>query len=244
LSPVSADPTLTYVRIPWIFRLPPDLAVQSKVIAEQGIAARSLEKIGLLTSTDHDGRIFSKEMIAWLRNIQVTPKFHFEISSSGLDINELILRLNSYEIEALVIYLPPSVISTIIAGIQQSDRHFTIILPWIPGMKTVEIADLYDGDLYSVRAFSESANTQYAIFTEAFLRRYGMHPPPDAAYTYDAVQLLVHSLLKSGLNRSLLREEIASIGTYQGITGTICWDNGGGNRVEPSLEIIKGVKDK
>ena len=24
LSPISADPTLTYIRIPWIFRLPPD----------------------------------------------------------------------------------------------------------------------------------------------------------------------------------------------------------------------------
>ena len=237
LSPVSADPTLNYIRIPWIFRLPPDFAVQSKVIAEQGIAAASLKKIGLLTSTDHDGRIFSKEMIACLRNIQVTPYFHFEISSSGLDINELILRLNSYEIEALVIYLPPSVIRTIIARFQKSGRDLTIILPWIPGMKTVEIADLYDGDLYSIQAFSESANAQYAIFTDAFLHRYGMHPPPDAAYTYDAVRLLVHALFKSGLNRSLLREEITFIGTYQGVTGTICWDNGGGNRVEPLLKL-------
>lgn len=244
LSPVSADPTLTYIRIPWIFRLPPDFAIQSKVIAEQGIAAASLKKIGLLTSTDHDGRIFAKEMITWLRNIQVTPNFHFEISPSGPDINELILRLNSYEIEAVLIYLPPSIIKTIIAGFQNNNRHLAIILPWIPGVNTGELADLYDGEFYSVQAFSEFANALYTVFTNSFLHRYGKLPPPDAAYTYDAVRLLVHALFKSGLNRSRLRDEIASIGTYQGVTGTICWDNVGGNQVEPSLENVRGTEHK
>lgn len=244
LSPVSADPTLTYIRIPWIFRLPPDFKIQTRVIAQQGIETASLKKVGLITSTNHDGRTFAKDMITQLGNIQVNPIFHFEISAANLDINELIQRLGSYEIEAMVWYLPPPIIKELIGKLPNHAGKSAIILPWIPGVTAEELSKLYDGKIYFLQSFSTVSNPAYTIFADKYFQRFGMYPPADAAYTYDAVGLLVHSLFKSGLSRSRLREEIASIGTFEGVTGKICWDNGGGNQTEPVLKILQVKKSK
>ena len=37
ISPLSADPTLNYIGIPWIFRLTPDFKSQAKLIINDGI---------------------------------------------------------------------------------------------------------------------------------------------------------------------------------------------------------------
>jgi hypothetical protein len=42
------------------------------------------------------------------------------------------------------------------------------------------------------------------------------------------------------LNRTRLLEVIASIIDYQGVTGKISWDNGGGNKTNGFLIIAEG----
>ena len=57
VSPISSDPTLTHVRVPWIFRLAPDDASQARVLVDSGIVGRGFGRIGLVTSTDHSSRM-------------------------------------------------------------------------------------------------------------------------------------------------------------------------------------------
>jgi len=66
-------------------------------------------------------------------------------------------------------------------------------------------------------------------FARRFQQRFGHQPDYLAAYSYDAVRLLIAAIRKAGLNRVRIREAIASMGTWHGVTGTIRWDNGGGN---------------
>jgi branched-chain amino acid transport system substrate-binding protein len=91
-----------------------------------------------------------------------------------------------------------------------------------------------------VRPFSPRGNPAYAEFAQTYRERYGTHPVPNAAYTYDAMHLLMRALQLSGLNRAGLREAIAGLSNFQGVTGTISWDNGGGNRAKPILRLISG----
>jgi branched-chain amino acid transport system substrate-binding protein len=244
LSPISADPTLTYIRVPWIFRLPPDFEIQAKIIAQQGIEKASLKNVGLLTSTDHDGRTFADEMRIQLNNIQVTPIFHLEVSDIKPDIFELNRYLITYDMDGIIMYLPPAILKALLRDLQTENRKVTVVIPWIPGLLIDELLKEFRGKIFYIQPFSQSGNLAYAAFAENFFQQYGVNPPPEAAYTYDAIKMLICSLFKSGLNRSKLRDELSRIGTFQGVTGKIFWDNAGGNQTEPILNYLPGSQNK
>jgi len=92
-----------------------------------------------------------------------------------------------------------------------------------------------------VRPFREMHNPAYEAFDRAYRARYGSEPTPVAAYSYDAVNLVVSALDTSGLNRPAIRDAIAANTGFVGATGTISWDNAGGNRTEPVLLVLPGL---
>jgi branched-chain amino acid transport system substrate-binding protein len=242
ISPVSADPTLTYIRIPWIFRLPPNDQVQAQVILERGIEALSLQRVGLITSTDHDGRIFAERMVRAMTRKNIPPVFHFQVPLSNVTFNHIVDRVAQFNPAGVIMRLPRAKTLEILSCFQNNAVDIPILIPWIPGLLEEDLTKQYDGDILYVQPFTETGNPAYAVFAKVYEERYGIPPTPCAAYTYDAVNLLVQSLQTSGLNRASLRNSIELNDNYQGVTGIISWDNGGGNRVGTVtlIEIIKG----
>ena len=238
LSPVSADPTLTYIRIPWMFRLPPDDQKQAEVIMHKGIQVLSLDKVGLITSTDHDGRIFAVEILAIMKAEQTPPVFHFQVSPPKVDFMDIVKRVASFNPDGIILRLPRAKTLDLLAHFQKSEFHIPVIIPWIPGLREEDLRKQYDGDVLYVQPFSETGNPAYTAFARTYQERYGTRPTPGAAYTYDTIHLLVQSLHRSGLNRSRLRDAIAVIRDFQGVTGKISWDNGGGNQAKPLLRFL------
>ncbi len=240
LSPVSADPTLTYIRIPWMFRLPPDDQKQAEAIVHKGIQALSLNNIGLITSTDHDGRIFAKETLATMNDAQTPPVFHFQLPLPGIDFNDIVQRVLSFNPDGVIVRLPWGETLELLNHFQHSDFDVPVFIPWIPGLQEADLTNQYDGDIFFVQPFSGTGNPVYTAFAQIYRERYEASPTPGATYTYDAVNILIQSLQKSGLNRARLRDAIAGIGDFHGATGKISWDNGGGNVAEPVLRILSG----
>jgi len=240
VAPVSADPTLTYIRIPWIFRLPPDEASQADVLVRDGVLARSLANVGLITSSDHDGRTFANAVRERLRVAGVTPAFHFEIPLNG-DLAALAGRTRSFAPGAVIVRVAPSGMPGLLDQLSRDGVRAPLLVPWIPGLAPAALTSHYAGDVLAVRPFRELNNPAYAALGRAYQARYGAEPTPAAAYGYDAVNLLASALEASGLNRAALRDAIAARSGFVGATGTISWDNAGGNRAEPVLLLWPGA---
>ncbi|UCG86487.1 MAG: ABC transporter substrate-binding protein [Gemmatimonadota bacterium] len=235
VSPVSADPTLTYIRIPWIFRLPPDDRVQAQAVVRDGMLKLRLERVGLITSTDHDGRVFAEEMLGQMHAAASPPLFHLQLSLQDLDYDQITRRVRSFQPGGIVMRLPLAEVPALLEQLRNGDVTVPVLLPWIPGAEISEFQGRYDGTILSVMPFAAADNSRYARFARAYRDRYGVHPTPTAAYTYDAVNLVVQSLEESGLNRTTLRDAIAGGSGYEGVTGVIRWDNAGGNRAQAVL---------
>jgi branched-chain amino acid transport system substrate-binding protein len=238
--PVSADPTLTYIRIPWIFRLPPDEAVQAEVLVRDGVLARSLADVGLITSSDHDGRIFAEEVLERLAAAEASAAFHFEIPRNG-DLAALAGRARSFEPDAVIVRVPPSGMPDLLDQLSRAGVCAPLLVPWIPGLVPSALTSHYAGDVLAVRPFREVNNPAYAAFHRAYRARYGSEPTPTAAYAYDAVNLVAEALETSGLNRAALRDAIVARSGFAGATGAVSWDNAGGNRGEPVLLVLPGA---
>ena len=239
LSPISADPTLTYIRIPWIFRLPPDYRAQAEVIVNDGLKSEKIKKIGLITENTHDGRIFAEDLNDVLDDNQISPLFHFEVSKSDLDFYSIVQRIMSFNPHSIIICLSKDNIIKLLSELVKKSKNIDVWMPWIPGFD-YDILDRYDyGNIFYIEPFIRSSNPLYEEFAGNYRRSYESNPTFGAAYTYDALQILFHALQKSGANRAKLRDAIAGIKEFEGVTGKITWDNGGGNTAKPVLRILK-----
>lgn len=238
LSPVSADPTLTYIRIPWMFRLPPDDEKQADVLVHDGIEAHSLSSVGLITSTDHDGRIFAEAMLEQMAARQQSPAFHLQVAASDTDISETNGRASSFRPDGVVLRLPRDGILALLDSFEAAGLRVPVLIPWIPGLSPADLRGRYAGQIWYVRPFSEIDNRHFAVFASDYRKRYGAEPTPSAAYTFDAVNIVVQAVREVGLNRAELRDAIAGVSGYIGVTGSVTWDNAGGNQAKPTLVTI------
>ena len=157
LSPVSADPTLTYIRIPWMFRLPPDDQKQAQVIVNKGIQALSPKRIGLITSADHDGRTFAAAILAKIKAEQTPPVFHFQVSPANVDLKNIVQRTASFKPEGVAIRLPTAGMLDLLDHFQNSGFHIPLFSPWIPGLPEQELTKQYNGDILYVQPFLKAA---------------------------------------------------------------------------------------
>jgi len=239
IAPASADPTLTYIRIPWMFRLPPDDEAQAEALIRDGVVARGLTDVGLITSSDHDGRTFASEIVARLNTAGVTPVFHFEIPPDG-DDDALAARARAFAPDAVIVRLAPTDLPDLLRALTEAGMRAPLLVPWIPAVAPSALASDYVGDVLVVRPFPTAPNAHYAEFERAYRMRYGAAPTPVAAFSYDAVSLVVAALRSRGLNRAGVRDAIAAASGVVGVTGAISWDNGGGNQAEPVLLALRG----
>lgn len=113
---------------------------------------------------------------------------------------------------------------------------------WIgPDLLRLGGADI-DGS-YICRHFSpDSANPRAREFVAAYTAKYGQPPDDVAALTYDACGLIAAALSQAGSNdREALREALAKIPDYQGVTGTFRFEPGSGDPLK-SASILQ-IKD-
>ena len=242
IAPLSSDPTLNYINIPWMFRLPPDNNVQSQVIVGQGIKAHDLSRIGLITSNDHDGKVFTEDMLDILAQNDLNPKFHFEIPPLTADPEEIAERIREYRTDGLIISLSAPDLKRFLPVIGRQYPGISVFIPWIPQLEPMEIADQINIPTYYIDPVNPAATQFSKDFADRFEARYGYAPSTSAAYTYDAVNLAGMAVKNAGPNRARIRESVAGISGYIGVSGKIDWDNGGGNQTVPVFHRLSVIK--
>jgi branched-chain amino acid transport system substrate-binding protein len=241
IAPISSDPTLNYVNIPWMFRLPPDYRIQAKHLYSDGIMRYSGRKIGIISISNHDGRIFSHEMKKVLEDNGAAAIFHFEIPEQS-EFKDIVYRIKAFYPDGIVLYLSPDDLKTLIAELNRVNDPLTLYIPWIPGIISNSLKSTNNISIYQLIPFSVSNNAKYASFKNRFFDAYGVIPNARSAYTYDALCLVMNAIKESGLNRMKIRSAIAAGPQASGVTGEISWDNGGGNKTQPVLNFVEIAK--
>lgn len=240
VSPVSTDSSLTHARIPWIFRLPPDIRAQAHLLVKQGMLPLRLTRVGLVTSTDHDGRIAAAELRREMEGQGVPPAFHLPIGTNENDQGKVGKRINAFSPDGLVLYVPPTIALRLLANLKDAAVACPVLIPWIPDLSAAELQAVYGGTIVAAEPFEKSAS--YVEFSESYRQRFGGDPSPSAAYAYDAARLIVAAARKGDPTRSELRAGMAALSGFEGVTGPIRWDNGGGNQAQPVIRVFSNGK--
>jgi ABC-type branched-subunit amino acid transport system substrate-binding protein len=159
--------------------------------------------------------------------------FHFQVSAKQLNLTESIQRTLTFKPDGLIVYLAATEIEKLISELQNKELMMPVFIPWIPDIKSEVLSK--NENLFFIEPFLQHANSGWNLFQKKYHRRFGANPLAVAAFTYDAIYLLVHAIEKSGLNRAAIRDAIANTDYLNPVSGKISWDNTGSNLIQPVL---------
>ena len=101
-----------------------------------------------------------------------------------------------------------------------------------------------EGDYFANHYASDIATPTAKKFIDAYTKQYGNIPDDVAALTYDSMGLLFEAIKKSTtIDRKVVRDSLATLANYSGVTGDIKFTAGSGDPVKSAVIMqIKGDK--
>jgi branched-chain amino acid transport system substrate-binding protein len=217
ISPVATDKTVNLANVPWMFSLAPgDHLIAPPLAAE---IARNMDSRGLVlvSAADPDSRRQTIELLAALREHELSPRYRFVVRRGEDDLDELARRVVQAD--------PASVL--VIADARDSAALVRTLRA--AGCET----RIFGGPAMGRRLFIERAghDAEGVIFPLLFVPDSGQEHDFDyaAAHTYDAVQLAVAAIRRAGLNRAAIGDALRELSPAEGLTGKIRWDGLGSN---------------
>jgi branched-chain amino acid transport system substrate-binding protein len=240
IAPVTGDPSLTHTRVPWIFRLPPDDRMQAELLVLEGMVPRGVRRAALVTSDDHDGRSAGRELADAMARAGRPPAFELAVDPQLVEPWALASRLAEMAPDAVVLRLPGQAVRSALAAMGEEGLTCPVFLPWLPGLDLDAHPPQYGGPIVEVQPFAGSRTRgPQLIFARAAIQRYGEPPSPAMTYGFDAANLVIDALRLGGGGRGELRGRLAELSGTEGASGTIRWDNGGGNTAEPVVTVVR-----
>jgi len=209
------------------------------VIVEQGFRSHSIGKPGLVTSTDHDGRVFAEAMSKAMGAVPLAPVFEMKVAIEHVDVDQLAERAASFSTDGIVLRMPPDAVDAFLQALKAAGLNVPIFLPWIPGLPRKEIIAAYDGPVYAVQVLDHAACPEKDRFAARYRQAYSGEPSVAAILGYDATNILMEATGIGGLSRAGIRQALWDLSGYPGISGRIRWDNGGGNDRKPELVRLR-----
>jgi len=230
LSPVSGDPTLTRVAVPWIFVLPPGDGVQARRVAET-VAAAGCGRVGLVTSTNHDGRVGADEVQQALLGRRITPVCHLSLPRDILDAGPAAKQMVESRPDCLVIWSHREPAGEFLEAIRSLGFEPPLYFPLVTDADPLppEIADWESPVTFLGIKVSAGVSSGEDSFDEGYRARFGEAGDWVSRSAYDATRMLISAIREAGLNRVRVRDRVAEMSGYEGVSGRVEWNNGGAN---------------
>lgn len=225
------DPTLTETQIPWLIRVFPDNRQGGNRLAEQVVKERGHCRIVVLRSNDRPGRVGVRPFVNAVRRLgcPVLQEVNFSPGARTFDYQVELIRQAGPE--AVVFWGNPEDIGAAAAqlrtaGVEAAFFGFDRLLDPAYVRSAGEAAE---GTVAVALLDPNRSDPVWTGFVARFQQRFGEQPEAYAAYAYDGTRMLLQAIREVGPNRYRIRDRMAAIDSYEGVTGRLRfdgrWDN-------------------
>lgn len=254
---LASDSQNTQINIPWYFRMAPDDAAQARLFAENIYRQHQFRRVVVVFESDHDGKVGREEFDKAARRVaDVAPGFspahaalqggatretginapeHVEIASPSGDLSGAMARIEETEPQAVILWASAEAAARVLAELPHSDVVLYVCHKALQPALMGAARGPNTPAIWIAAAKSNQSQTSLANFEQRFRERLGTTPNPAAREMYDAVRLIAAGIRAAGPNRARLRDRLATMGSYQGISGLISFDGAGNNQAEVAL---------
>jgi len=226
VNSASTDPTIPETYIPWYFTDLQDDRVQCMTLARRIYTELGLKRVAILRVNSRYGRFGVIKFRDASRRLGHPPVIEQKYLPGDTDFTKQLQVIRSSRADAIILWADQTQTAGIlkqmrVAGMKQ--RVFGAYRTLGPEM-LAQAGDAAE-DFEAVFPYDPSQKTpKWLDFNQRFEKRFNEKPEQFASLAYDAMNALLDSICKAGLNRARIHDALANIEEYDGVTGHMTFD--------------------
>lgn len=226
VNSASTDPTVPETYIPWYFTDIQDDRVQSYTLARRIYTELGLKRAALLRVNNRYGRMGVEKFRAASVRLGHPVVIEQKYLPGSADFSRQLQIIRDSHVDAIVLWGDEGEAAGILKQMRalgMKQRVFgayrtlgdDLLAAAGPAAEGFEAVFPYD---------PTSKNPRWLDFNSRFNQRFNEKPEQFAALAYDAMNALLDSICKAGLNRARIHDALANIEEYDGVTGHMIFD--------------------
>lgn len=226
VNSASTDPTIPETYIPWYFTDIQDDRVQTLTLARRVFTELGMKRVAILRVNSRYGRFGVIKLRDAARRLGHPIVIEQKYLPGDTDFSHQLKVIASSRADAIVLWTDETQAAAILkqmraAGMKQ--RVFGAYRTLGPQL-LAEAGPAAEG-FEAVFPYDPTRNDpRWASFNSRFEERFHEKPEQFAALAYDAMNALLDSICKAGLNRARIHDALANIIDYDGVTGPMVFD--------------------
>lgn len=226
VNSASTDPTIPETYIPWYFTDIQDDRVQGLTLARRIYTELGLKRIALLRVNNRYGRFGVGKFIDVSRRLGhpvVMEQIYFP---GATDFARQLRVIRSSRPDAIVLWADEADAAQILKQIRAAGMQQRVFGAYRTlGDTLLKEAGAAAEGFEAVYPYDPTRqNPKWLDFNRRFEARFNEKPEQFASLAFDAMNELLDSICKAGLNRARIHDALANIEQYDGVTGPMVFD--------------------
>jgi ABC-type branched-subunit amino acid transport system substrate-binding protein len=226
VNSASTDPTIPETYIPWYFTDLQDDRVQAYTLARHIYTELGLKRIALLRLNNRYGRLgvpkFRSASVRLGHPVVIEQKF----LPGDTDFSRELQIIRDSRVDGIVVWADESETAGILKQMRamgMKQRAFGSYRTLGPDLLAQAGTDAEGFE--AVFPYDPARqDPRWLDFNRRFQARFHEQPEQFASLAYDAMNALLDSICKAGLNRARIHDALADIEEYDGVTGHMVFD--------------------
>lgn len=223
------DPTLTETNIPWVIRVISDDRQSSYALANRMYGIDGHKRASLLRTNNRYGRVGTEEFKDASRRMGFPVAVELRFEDGQTDFTDQLNTIKKNNSDAVVLWGDAREMGLIVNQMRtMSMKHPVYVCDRAVSPEFLQVAGENANGIISTCQYNPNGENQaYEKFATGYKQRFNTAPDVFAVHSYDAMNITIQAIKQAGLNRTLIRDLLTDMNTFQnykGASGEIVFD--------------------
>ncbi len=226
VNSASTDPTIPETYIPWYFTDLQDDRVQCLTLARRVFTELGLKRVAILRVNNRYGRFGVIKLRDAARRLGHPIVIEQKYLPGDIDFSHQLKVIQDSRTDAIVLWADENEAALILKQMQtlgMKQRVFGAYRTLGPEL-LAQAGPAADGFEAVFPYDPTRTDPRWVDFNQRFEERFQEKPEQFASLAYDAMNALLDSICRAGLNRARIHDALADIEQYDGVTGHMVFD--------------------
>jgi ABC-type branched-subunit amino acid transport system substrate-binding protein len=245
----DTDPTLMETKIPWVFRNIADDRQMTYTIAYYVYKQLGYRRVAILRTNNRYGRFgvgeFRASSIRLGKPAPIEINYEVHFKNVNPDFTIQMERIEKVRPEAVLLWADAEAAGYIVKEMRKRGLNMPIFASdRVVNPTFLKIAGEAAEGVVATYPYNpdDTDNEKLVAFKQCYKERFGIEPDAYAAHAYDGTNMVIDAIRKAGLNRYRIRDELAKMKRYQGVTGEIMMDDVYSDRSSCAIATVRNGK--